>query len=322
MLRRMFLKSGASGLIATAFAAAAPFGRSAMSEEAPKEIRFGFQKSGLFVSVRQRGTYEKVFKPLGVEVRWVEFQFGPPMLEALNLGSIDFATVGDAPPIFAQAAAANLYYVAAQRPSGEAVLVLPDSPIKTLGDLKGKKIGVPKGSSAHATLVAAVEKAGLAWSDIAPVYLSPADGAAAFERGAIDAWTIWDPYFAIAELTKNARRLALNTEVHDPHGFYLANKTFADKYPATVAQIADVLAKEAAWAEAHHDEIALVLQEAQGVDLEVEKRVVSRSKFIVEPVDDKILVGQQATADRFYKLELIPKRIDVRDIVWTWTPKA
>ncbi len=244
------------------------------------------------------------------------------MLEALNLGSIDFATVGDAPPIFAQAASANLYYVAAQPANGEAVLVSPDSPIKTLADLKGKKIGVPKGSSAHATLIAVVEKAGLAWSEIAPVYLSPADGAAAFERGSIDAWAIWDPYFAIAELTKNARRLALNTEAHDPRAFYLANKTFADKYPTAIGQIADLLARDAAWAEAHHDEVAIALKEAQGLDLAVETRVVARSKFIVEPIDDQIIAGQQATADRFFRLGLIPKKIDVREIVWKWTPKA
>lgn len=322
MLRREFLKSGASGLVAAAFATAAPLGRSTIAAEAPKEVRFGFQKAGLFVPIRQRRTYENFFKPLGAEVRWVEFQFGPPMLEALNLGSIDFATVGDAPPIFAQAAAANLYYVAAQRASGEAVIVAPDSPIKTLPDLKGKRIGVPKGSSAHATTVAAVEKAGLAWSDVTPVYLSPADGAAAFETRAIDAWAIWDPYLAIVELTKNARSLAFNTEVHNPHGFYLANKAFADQYPAIVGQIADVLAKEAVWAEAHHDEVAALLHEAQGIDLAVEKRVVSRTKFIVEPVDDEIIAGQQETADRFYKLELIPKKVSVRDIVWKWTPRA
>jgi sulfonate transport system substrate-binding protein len=321
MLRRQFVKSGATGLIAMA-AAASFFGRLAIAEEAPKEIRFGFQKSGLFALIRRRRTYEDFFKAHGVEVSWAEFQFGPPMLEALNLGAIDFATVGDAPPIFAQVASANLYYVAAQSPYGEAVIVLPASPIKTLADLKGRKIGVPKGSSAHATLIAAIEKANLSWSEITPVYLSPADGAAAFERGAIDAWAIWDPYFAIAELTKNARPLALNTEAHDPRAFYLANKTFADKYPATVGQIADLLAREAAWAEAHHDEVAIALKEAQGLDLAVETRVVARSKFVIEPIDDQIVASQQATADSFFRLGLIPKKIDVRDIVWKWIPKA
>lgn len=294
MDRRLFLRSAA------ALAAASAWSRRSLAADAPKEIRLGFQKAGLLVAVRQRGTIEDAFKPLGIPVRWVEFQFGPPMLEALNLGSIDFATVGDAPPIFAQAAAANLYYIAAQRPSGEAIIVPPDSPITTLEDLKGKRIGIPKGSSAHATAVAAVEKAGLAWTDINPAYLSPADGSAAFKTGAIDAWSIWDPYLAIAELTNSARVIAFNTQVHNPHGFYLANKTFTDKYPETVGQIADLIAREAAWAEAHHDDMARVLQEAQGLDLAVE----------------------QATADRFLKLGLIPKPIVVRDIVWKWKPQA
>jgi sulfonate transport system substrate-binding protein len=316
MDRRLFLRSAA------ALAAASAWSRRSLAADAPKEIRLGFQKAGLLVAVRQRGTIEDAFKPLGIPVRWVEFQFGPPMLEALNLGSIDFATVGDAPPIFAQAAAANLYYIAAQRPSGEAIIVPPDSPITTLEDLKGKRIGIPKGSSAHATAVAAVEKAGLAWTDINPAYLSPADGSAAFKTGAIDAWSIWDPYLAIAELTNSARVIAFNTQVHNPHGFYLANKTFTDKYPETVGQIADLIAREAAWAEAHHDDMARVLQEAQGLDLAVEQRVLSRAKYVVEPINDDTIAGQQATADRFLKLGLIPKPIVVRDIVWKWKPQA
>jgi sulfonate transport system substrate-binding protein len=290
--------------------------------EVPKEVRLGFQKSGLFVAIKQRGTYEAYFRAQGIAVRWAEFQFGPPMLEALNAGSIDFATVGDAPPIFAQAADARIYYVAAQPPNGEGVIVPVDSPIKTLADLKGRRLGVAKGSSAHATSVAAIEKAGLSWADITPIYLAPADGAAAFSKGAIDAWTIWDPYLASAEQGKGARVLAFNTDVHSPHNFYLANKAFTDTHPDIIAQFAEVLAREAAWANSHRDEVAKILQEAQGIDLAIEKRTVDRSTYVITPVDDAVVAGQQATADRFQRIGLIPKPIVVRDIVWKWTPKA
>lgn len=316
MNRRSFLAAAAA---ATVFPAIV---RPARAEAAVREIRLGFQKSGLFVSVRQRGTYEAFFKPQGIDVRWVEFQFGPPMLEALNVGAIDFATVGDAPPIFAQAAAANLYYVAAQPPNGEAVIVPADSPIRTLADLKGRKLGIAKGSSAHATSVAAIVKAGLKWTDVTPVYLAPADGAAAFTKGVIDAWTVWDPYLASAELRQGARVLAFNTDVHSPRNYYLSNKAFADAHPDIVGQIADVLAGEGVWAEAHRGEVARTLQEAQGIDLAVEERVVSRAAYSITPIDAAIVADQQVTADRFHDLGLIPKHIDVRDIVWKWTPKA
>ncbi|PKU22142.1 aliphatic sulfonate ABC transporter substrate-binding protein [Telmatospirillum siberiense] len=322
MNRREFLKSTAAGILVSSFVGIASSARKAMAASVPKEIRLGFQKSGLFVSIKQRGTYEAFFKPRGIDVRWVEFQFGPPMLEALNVGSIDFATVGDAPPIFAQAAAANLYYVAAQPPNGEAVIVPANSPIRTLAELKGRKLGVAKGSSAHATSVAAIQKAGLTWADITPVYLAPADGAAAFTRGAIDAWTVWDPYLASAELQQGARVLAFNKDVHDPHNFYLANKGFAETYPDIVGQIADVLAREAAWANDHRADVARTLQEAQGIDLAIETRVVERATYSISPIDEAIVNAQQVTADRFHDLGLIPKRIAVRDIVWKWTPKV
>ncbi|ACA19783.1 aliphatic sulfonates family ABC transporter, periplsmic ligand-binding protein [Methylobacterium sp. 4-46] len=314
-MRRRDLLAGASALLAAG-------GLPARAAAAlPRELRLGFQKSGLFVSARQRGVYEAHFRPLGVPVRWVEFQFGPPMLEALNLGAIDFATVGNAPPIFAQAASGNLLYVAAQEAGGEAVIVPEGSGLRSLADLRGRTVGVPKGSSAHATLVAAVEKGGLGWGDINPVYLAPADGVAAFARGAIDAWSIWDPYLAIAE-GKGARVLAHNHEVANPHSFYLANRAFAETYPEVVGQIADVLAREAAWAEANRDAYARTLHEAQGIQLEVEAAIVARTRFRIKPIDEAVLDGQQATADRFHRLGLIPRAIRVRDIAWAWIPKA
>jgi sulfonate transport system substrate-binding protein len=115
--------------------------------------------------------------------------------------------VGEAPPIFAQAAGANLVYVANEPPSprSEAIVVPGDSGLKTVAQLKGKKIALNKGSNVHYLLVRAIEKAGLKYSDITPVYLPPADARAAFERGSVDAWVIWDPLLAAAEKQLGAR---------------------------------------------------------------------------------------------------------------------
>ncbi len=169
-------------------------------------------------------------------VTWVEFSFGPPLLEAISLGAIDLGQTGDAPPIFAQAAGGPITYVAAQEAagSGAAVLVQKDSPLRTLADLKGKRVAFAKASSAHNLTIAALEKAGLTYRDIEPVTLAPADAAAAFARGSVDAWTIWDPYFAIAEMQPTTRVLALATDIAKPNNFFLAHKTVvAERAPCS-----------------------------------------------------------------------------------------
>ncbi|WP_395829651.1 aliphatic sulfonate ABC transporter substrate-binding protein [Elstera sp.] len=290
----------------------------------PKEVRIGYQKSGLLILAKQRKSLEARLNPLGIQVKWAEFSFGPPLLEALGLGSVDFGTTGDAPPIFAQAAGANLLYVSAQEAagSGAAILVAENSPIKTLADLKGKKVGFAKASSAHNLTIAALEKGGLTYQDIEPIYLPPADAAAAFARGSIDAWTIWDPYFAIAEKSKNTRILSLAKGIVTQNSFFLANKDFTAKYPEIVSAINGVLADTAKWASQDQEAVAVALADITGVDLASQRRAVARTEFTVSPVSPAVVAEQQRIADRFHRLNLIPKPIRVKDIVWTWTPAS
>jgi sulfonate transport system substrate-binding protein len=294
----------------------------AHAEEKPAEIRIGTQKGGFFPAVRQRHTLEDAFKPLGIEVRWIDFQFGPPLLEAINAGSVDFGFVGDSPPIFAQAGGARIRYVAAVKSDGntQAIIVPQDSTIKTLADLKGKRVAFGKGSSAHNLLVAALEKAGLAWSDITPAPLAPADATAAFVKGSIDAWSIWDPYLALAELKEHARVIAFDKDVHKPNAFYIAGSDFVEKYPTLVARLNAVFASEGRWADTHHEEVAQAQAAATGVEIEAIRRFVDRSNYRVVPVDDEVIRSQQVVADRFASLGLIPKPVNVREIAWNWTP--
>jgi sulfonate transport system substrate-binding protein len=307
-----------AGALLLASLAAAP----ARAEDAPTEIRIGTQKGGFFPAVRQRHSVEDAFKPLGIEIKWIDFQFGPPLLEAINAGSVDFGYVGDSPPIFAQAGGAAIRYVAAVKSDGntQAIIVPQNSPIKTLADLKGKRIAFGKGSSAHNLLVAALEKAGIAWSDITPAPLAPADATAAFAKGSVDAWSIWDPYLALAELKKNVRVIAFDKDVHKPNAFYIARSDFVEKHSALVARLNSVFASEGRWADIHHEEVAKAQAEATGVDIEAIKRFVDRSNYRVVPVDDEVIASQQAVADRFARLGLIPKPVSVSDIVWKWTP--
>lgn len=297
----------------------AAFTGAVADESAPKDFRIGYQKIGLIVVARQQGVIEKRLASQGTKVQWVEFQAGPPLLEALSAGSIDFGYTGDAPPIFNQAAGGNLVYVAASAPSGdgEAILVKEDSPIRSVADLKGKKIAFGRGTSAHNLLIAALEKAGLTFADITPAYLTPADAGSAFANDSIDAWSIWDPYFAVAQARSKTRVLATSGQTLDVSAYFLANKTFADKHPGVVVSALSALSEAAAWAEGHRDEVAQALATVTGIPFAIQKTAADRTQFGVRPLSDPILANQQATADRFHRLGLIPRAIQVRDAVWT-----
>ena len=139
---------------------------------AAKTLRMGFQKGEpTQLAAKQNRDLENRLAPLGWDVGWAEFQFGPPLLEAMRAGSIDFGAVGDTPPIFSQAAHGDLLYVSALRSGSQAILLPPDSPIRTLADLKGKKVAFGRGSSAHNFLIKALAKAGLHYPDIQPLSL-------------------------------------------------------------------------------------------------------------------------------------------------------
>jgi sulfonate transport system substrate-binding protein len=137
-----------------------------------KEIRIGCQKTGVLVIARQQAVLEKRFAGKQIGIKWIEFTSGPPLLEAMSTGSVDLGAVGDTPPIFAQAANANVVYVAGSPiTNGQGILVPANSSIRNIADLKGKRIGFTKGSSAHNIVVQTLEKAVLTYADITPVYL-------------------------------------------------------------------------------------------------------------------------------------------------------
>jgi sulfonate transport system substrate-binding protein len=281
-------------------------------------LRIGYQKYGTLTLLKGRGTLDKRLAAQGITVKWTEFPAGPVLLEGLNVGSIDFGTVGEAPPIFAQAAGANLVYVANEpaAPRSEAIVVPKGSTLKTVAELKGKKIALNKGSNVHYLLVRAIEKAGLQYSDITPIYLPPADARAAFERGSVDAWVIWDPFLAAAEKQLGARVLADGTGLVSNHQFYLAARPYADKNPEIVRVLIDELAKVDEWGLANPKEAAAVLAAQTGLDAATVDLAVERYSYGVKTVTPAVIEEQQRIADAFVKLKLIPKPLRVADIVW------
>jgi sulfonate transport system substrate-binding protein len=300
--------------------AATAFGLTAAQAQTPSgppasELRIGYQKYGTLTLLKARGDLERRLAPLNITVKWNEFPAGPQLLEGLNVGSIDFGTVGEAPPIFAQAAGADLLYVAHQppAPTAEALIVPKDSTVRSLADLKGKRIALNKGSNVHYLLVKALEKAGIAYTDVQTVYLPPADARAAFERGAVDAWVIWDPFLAAAERQLGARVLTDGRGLVSNHQFYLAARGYAERQPQVLQAIIEELAKQDAWAITHAREVATLLAPQIGLDLPTTELAASRFAYGIQPITRAVAAEQQKIADAFHALKLIPKPIRVAD---------
>jgi sulfonate transport system substrate-binding protein len=313
--------SGALFSIALILTAFTPF---TYAQNADNVIRIGYQKYGTLVLLKARGSLEKRLAPLHVEVEWTEFPAGPQLLEGLNVGSIDFGIAGEAPPIFAQAAGADLVYVGNEPPAsaGEAILVPRNSPIRSVNELKGKKIALNKGSNVHFLLVKLLEQAGIKYSDIDTIFLTPADARAAFERGSVDAWAIWEPFLAAAQLQTGARILADGGGVVSNHQFFLASRSYATKRGDLVAIALEELAAIDQWAKTNRKDAAAALQPQIGLDQATLELALSRGGYGVTPVDDAVLAEQQRVADAFYDLKLIPRHINVRDATLPRTSTA
>jgi sulfonate transport system substrate-binding protein len=317
--RRRWLKAAAlGGAVLASGAAAAGFGPAAFAQGRAKTLRIGYQKYGTLVLLKARGTLEKRVANEGVTVKWLEFPAGPQLLEGLNAGAIDFGTVGETPPIFAQAAGVDFVYVANEppAPTSEAIVVPRNSPIKNVADLRGKKVALNRGSNVHYLLVRALRHAGLDYADIQPAYLAPADARAAFTQGSVDAWVIWDPYFAAIQRQADARVLVDGTGLVDNTQFYLAARKFAGAEPKLVHAVLEELAKADAWAKAHPAEVARELAPLVGLDASTVELAARRAAYGATPVTAQVLASQQTIADTFGELKLIPKRIAVHDAQW------
>ncbi|MFM2060215.1 MAG: putative aliphatic sulfonate-binding protein [Pseudomonadota bacterium] len=279
-------------------------------------LRIGYQKSASLLALQKaQGSLERRLAALQADVKWVEFPAGPQLLEGLNVGSVDVGFVGEAPPIFAQAAGANFVYIGHDpaAPEAEAIVVPKDSPIRTLADLKGRRIALNKGSNVHYLLVRALEKAGLKYGDVQPVFLPPADARAAFEKGAVDAWVIWDPFLAAVEKQTGARLLADGRGLVNNHAFYLAERQFTQKHPQLVRALFEDSVEQGRWLKANLKEAARRIAPIQGLEVEVVERTLQRAEYGVVPVTPAVAAEQQKVADAFLELKLIPKPVRIAD---------
>ena len=316
-LRFLAITAGVWGLSAPVTSRSA-WAQGKVEGRAPDVLRIGYQKSAVnLVILKQQGVLEKRFPQ--TKVSWIEFPAGPQLLEALSVGALEFGLTGDAPPVFAQAAGKGLVYAGAEpsKPDSSAILVLKDSQVRTLADLKGRKIALQKGSSAHYLLVRAVEQAGLQWSDIQPIYLAPADARAAFERKSVDAWAIWDPFYAATDLAIRPRALATGRELASNNSFYLASRPFVTEHPATLQALLQELTRADRFVQTQRPQAIKLIADFSGLDAGVVSLFLQRRPpSPVGPLSAATVADQQRVADAFQRLGLIPKAVKVADIVW------
>ena len=285
----------------------------ASQARAAQSVTIGYQRYGSLVVVKESGLLDRAFADKGIGVRWAQFPAGPPMLEAMIGGSVDYGSVGDCPPVFAQASSPDTLVYIGHEPRnghGEAILTHADSPIHDVTDLRGKTVGVARGSNAHWLLLAQLLKHGLSWTDIHPVFLLPAAGRSAYASGQLDAWAVWDPYLSSA--LEGSRIVATAEDVDAGVEFYIGRRGFTVEHPDVLKLINESVARTDEWARANRGKVVDILTRTTGLDRPVVQASVDKLPFAFEPITPDIVAQQQHIADSFHKAGGLPVPLDVR----------
>lgn len=282
-------------------------------------INIGIQQSlGPLLIAKEKGLFEEEFAKDGIKVKWTVFQSGPPHFEAMAANRLDFGSVGNSPVVSAQAAGIPFKEIAVGSDGlkGNAILVSKNSNIKSFKDLKGKKIAVAKGSSGFNLLYRAIDHAGLTPNDVKVIQLQPDEAQPAFESGAVDAWSIWEPFISLQTL-KNGAKVIDNGEslkVYSPN-FVIARTAFTEEHPDLVVRYLKVYEKARLFEKEHREEAIELYANSRKIDKAVVRQVLENIQATNQPISDDIIQGQQDTADFQFKLGAISKNIDTSKVV-------
>lgn len=295
---------------------------SVAGETARKEkitVNIGVQgKTGILPYAREKGYFEKAFAKVGAEVKWNEFASGPPHFEALAAGRLDFGATGGTPLISGQTGGVDFRAIAvtADGKKGNMIVIPKNSPIKELKDLKGKKIAVAKGSSAYNFLYMAIDKAGLKGNDIKEIQLQPDEARPALDTGAIDAWSIWEPYATTAVFQTGATILVSgqNLNINAP-SFLVARTKFTKDYPDLTVLFLKTYEEARSYFASHQDEVTDDLVKSQKLDKAIISQVLKNSDPITSPTTPEFAKAHQEQADFLLSVGAINKKLDTSQVI-------
>lgn len=270
-----------------------------------------------------------VFKNAPYKVNFANFTYGPPLVQAAASGDIDLGSVGDVPPITGAAKEYGFSIVGVShyldpKLAVEDIIVPAGSKITSVAQLRGKKIAVPQGSSAHGLALLALKQAGLTPQDVQLDFLSPAAGASAFQSGKVDAWSIWNPQAALA-VKGGAKIIAAGLPPIDQTSNYYvaANKDLTDpNRRAALTDLFERLAAEFAWANKHPQQFAQAISKEEGISVADALSVLNTYQFRVVPVEPSDVAAEQSLATAFVQAGQISKTVSIKDIVRNILPAA
>jgi sulfonate transport system substrate-binding protein len=268
-----------------------------------------------------------VFKSAPYKVKFARFTFGPPLVQAAASGDIDLGLVGDVPPITGAAKAYGFKIVGTAhyldpKLATEDIIVPKGSSIKTLADLKGKRIAIPQGSSAHGLALLALKSVGLTPKDVQISFLDPAAGASAFNSGKVDAWAIWNPQAALA-VKGGAKILVAGLPPIDQTSIYYVapQKDLTDpNRKSALTDLFERLAAEFAWANHHPDDFAAAIAKEEGISKADARSVLNTFQYKFAPLTKQDVALEQQLASAFYDAGQIPKKVDVSSITQNLLP--
>ncbi|WP_321852759.1 aliphatic sulfonate ABC transporter substrate-binding protein [Paraburkholderia tropica] len=314
--RRRFINTLTAATLGTV---AAPAFMSIARAAETRTLRIGYQKFNTLNILKGTGHLERALEPLGWNVRWAEFTAGPQLTEALNAGALDFGHAADTPSAFANAAGVNAVYLGAEQPypKGIGIFVPANSPIRSIRELRGKKVAIGRGWNVQYLLVRALNEAGLQYTDIEPVYLtSAADVSATYLSGNVDAAGLWDPFLASQQLATSPRVLRDGTGLSNNRTFHLARPEFVKANPDVIRVLFRELRNANTWTQSHPQETASLLAPQLGVPPGVLLLSTERRHYTTVAVTPDIVKEQQDIVDTFHGLGLIKERVDVARFVY------
>jgi len=266
---------------------------------------------------KKKGWFEEEFEKANATVAWQEFQSSVPLLEGLVSDRVDFSFIGDGTVVTGKAANSPFTVIGVTGVEGNqnSVIVKPDSPIKSIADLKGKTIAVSKGSSAHIFLVKALEKNGLKESDVKIVQLQPDEANPAFQTDRVDAWGIWDPFVTIETQAGRARIVeSVKTMNFVAPALMIGRDKFLKEHPDLASLYLKVYQKAVEWTRDNKDEAAEILAAERKMDKALVKTILDNTNYINDPVTPETANAIQSTADILLATGTVKEKVDASKV--------